>query len=144
MTELNHQALLEHYAERLQQLSADNLEPMLELLADNVEFRDPFNHTHSRDQYRDVMVDMFASLDNVQFDVTQIDATPQGGYLTWVFSGYSAITKQIRAEGVSQIRVHADGKIDRHIDYWDGSEIMQGVPLLGWIVRTVKRRASAN
>ncbi|MBV1788172.1 nuclear transport factor 2 family protein [Marinobacterium sp. D7] len=142
MTESNSDHPLKQYADLLETLTPDNLDAMQQLLADDVEFKDPFNHTSGKAGYREVMVDMFANLDDIQFRVKQIDPTPTGGYLIWEFSAYSTITKAIRAEGVSHILIDAEGKITRHYDYWDGSRIMDGMPVIGCIVRWVRKRTS--
>lgn len=142
MTDTKNDHLLKRYADLLETLTPESLDEMLQLLADNVEFKDPFNHTTGKAGYRAVMIDMFANLDNIQFKVKQIDATPTGGYLVWKFSAYSRITKAIQAEGVSQILIDSEGKISRHYDYWDGSRIMDGMPLIGQIVRWIRTRAS--
>ncbi|GGB91757.1 hypothetical protein GCM10011352_17270 [Marinobacterium zhoushanense] len=141
MTNTEHETLLRRYADLLQTLTPDRVDQMLQLLAEDVEFKDPFNHTTSKAGYRAVMMDMFASLDNIQFRVKQIDATPTGGYLIWEFSAFSNITKAIHAEGVSHILINAEGKISHHQDYWDGSRIMDGIPLLGRIVKSVRNKA---
>ncbi|KEA61763.1 putative transcriptional regulator [Marinobacterium lacunae] len=141
MTETENKDLLTQYASLLEALSPENMDSMLTLLAEDVEFKDPFNHTRDKAGYRAVMTDMFESLENIQFKVKQIAPTPRGGYLLWDFSAYSKITKAIYAEGVSHIEINAEGKINRHYDYWDGSLIMDGMPLIGRVVKWVRKKA---
>lgn len=136
-------AVLQCYAERLVALRADNLDSIGELLAENVEFEDPFNHSYRRQDYQQIMADMFASLSDVSFDVQRVDPIPNGGYLVWTFSAYSKITGTIQTEGVSLILLNEQNKIRLHRDFWDGSAVMTGIPVLGTVIRQVKKRAAA-
>jgi hypothetical protein len=45
--------------------------------------------------------------------------------------------------GVSHIRFDASGKVNYHRDYWDtGEELYAKVPVLGWLIRRLKRMAA--
>ncbi len=43
--------------------------------------------------------------------------------------------------GMSHLRFNAQGKVVLHQDYWDSSQgLFEHVPVLGWMIRAIKRR----
>ncbi len=140
--EQQYQQALAHYADVLQNLSVDTLIELSDCCSENVVFKDPFNSTHGRKQYLELLRDMFARLDNVSFEVQDQEATSKSGYLTWVFSASSSATGPISVEGMSRIVFDQEGKVQQHYDYWDGSQIMEGIPVFGAVVRYIKKRAA--
>lgn len=138
----DYQAILENYSALLGQLTKDKLGQLADFCSEDVLFKDPFNEHKGKQAYLAVLGDMFERLDNVQFQVYEVDVTEKGGYLRWHFAAKSAATGLIKVEGVSWIAIDQDGLICEHIDYWDGSEAMTGIPLLGGLISWIKRRAA--
>lgn len=141
---LNNQLALDHYVDVLQNLRRDTLEDLADCCADDVIFKDPFNHTEDKAGYLDVLKDMFESLNDVRFVVEEAEATEKGAYLTWTFTGKSRLTGEINVQGMSRIGFNHEGKVNKHLDYWDGSAVMEGIPAFGAIVRLIKTRAGSK
>lgn len=139
---LTNQTALDHYIEVLQNLRLDTLEALANCCAEDVVFKDPFNHTQSKHAYLAVMKDMFESLNDVRFVVEEAEATEKGAYLTWFFTANSRLTGTINVQGMSRIVFNAEGKVSQHMDYWDGSVVMEAIPLFGAMVRAIKKRAA--
>lgn len=131
---------LQHYASALENLSPDRLNDLEQYLADDLQFSDPFNHLHTRDAFIALMDDMYARLDEVGFKVHSVIEQQQQGYLYWTYSASSSVTGRFSIQGVSRVEVNEAGKIRLHEDYWDGSRLMQTLPLLGRVVAWVRRK----
>ncbi len=135
---------LTEYAECLVTLTPSRLDTLAEHCDDNVEFIDPFNHSHGIDELTRVMGDMFAKLDDVRFVVNDIALNDEGGYLYWSYSADSTLTGQFEVDGVSLIRLNSEGKVLFHQDIWDASVLMEQLPVVGKGIRMVRRRASST
>ena len=125
---------LAQYVQVLEQLSPDNLDRLNAVTAEQIEFKDPFNHTTTRTELIALMADMFAKLNEVHFDVHQASGSGQQGMLYWTFSGHSKLTGRVEIKGMSQIVADQSGRVILHHDFWDGSEMMQKVPWLGALI----------
>lgn len=110
-------------------------------------FKDPFNEVRGHAAIAGVYAHMFLALHDPRFVVH--DALVQGErcFLRWDFL---FAMRRLRA-GVPQ-RIHGgswlvlapDGRIAEHRDYWDtAEELYEKLPLLGTLMRWVKRRANA-
>lgn len=133
---------LEQYGQVLENLNADNLTELEACLTEGVEFRDPFNHSHCRDDFISIMRDMFEKLDNVSFVVHQTLDREQHGYLYWTFTASSRTTGNLSVEGTSRVEIDDAGLICLHHDFWDASELLQGLPVLGRIIAMIRRKLS--
>ncbi|MFW1677131.1 nuclear transport factor 2 family protein [Pontibacter sp. JAM-7] len=131
---------LQHYADLLQTLSVANLQELREIAAEGICFRDPFNDIRNRDDYIALMADMFDRLDQVEFDVHQVVQQENQGYLFWTFSATSRLTGQVSVQGTSRVETNAAGLICLHEDYWDGSRLMQTLPVIGRIIAWLRHK----
>ncbi|MBW6508769.1 MAG: hypothetical protein K0A94_04400, partial [Desulfuromonadales bacterium] len=51
---------------------------------------------------------------------------------------------EVEVPGISYLHIAADGRVDEHRDYFDlGALLYERLPLLGPLVRAVKRRFAA-
>lgn len=133
---------LSDYGQRLADLTAENLPSLAPVLAEDLEFRDPFNHTYRKEQFIAIMADMFSRLDQVKFEVHNLIVQGNEGTLYWNFSASSRITGHFSFEGCSRIVRDNNGLICLHRDYWDGSELMQQLPVLGAVIGKVRSKMS--
>ena len=136
------------YLSAYEALTADNINQTLKpLLAENVEFKDPFNHVFNPDDTCKIFQHMFVQTHSPKFKVLNSNYNDKGGMAIWSFH-YK--TKQTDVEeqiimGTSQIDLDEFGLVTRHIDYWDPAEqIYEKIPLLGWLMRSIKRRLKAS
>jgi len=135
---------LSEYAYQLSNLTPDSLDSLRPLLAENLEFRDPFNHTFTQDAFIAILEDMYLKLDQVSFAVQAQLQQGHEGVLYWTFSANSKMTGRFEFEGSSRVVLGKEGKIELHHDYWDGSELMQRIPLVGRIIRKLRQKMSHN
>ena len=115
--------------------------------ASDVRFKDPFNDVVGLAEVQRIFDHMFAALDAPRFVVHAVVAQGDRGFLTWDF--HFRFRRGDRAEhtvrGASHIALDAAGKIVVHRDYWDAAEeLYEKLPLLGVLMRWVKRRVAAS
>ena len=116
-----------------------------EIYAADAYFKDPFNEVRGIEPIRRIFTHMFEQVDSPRFVVREVVAEGGSAFLTWDFlfrarrlgEGEQAI------HGASHLRFDADGRVNYHRDYWDAAEeLYEKIPLLGGLMRAVKRRAA--
>lgn len=104
-------------------------------------FSDPFNDVRGLDAVRRIYQRMFETLAEPRFEVTEVLAEDTRCLLVWDFHFRRANGQPWRIHGSSLLHVGADGRIHAHRDYWDaGSQVYERVPVLGGLLRLLKRR----
>ncbi len=116
-------------------------------------FKDPFNEVTGTLAIEKIFAHMFAQVSNPRFTVlTSFCGSGEHAneaFLTWLFYWKSddlAKTKKVFApiRGSSHIKFNSVGKVVFHRDYWDAAEeLYETVPVLGSILRMIKRKLQA-
>lgn len=114
--------------------------------ANDARFIDPFNDVAGIAAIRRVFEHMFETLDAPRFQVVLSVSEGEHCFLLWNFrfrrKGGSAISL---IHGSTHVRFGQDGRIAWHRDYWDPArELYESVPLLGALMRWLRRRLSAG
>lgn len=107
-------------------------------------FRDPFNDVAGIDRMIAVFQGGFADTRSMRFEVIDLARRGPRGFILWRmyvrprrFGGRS----DWLVEGVSEVQLTPEGKVAVHIDHWDsGAQFYARLPLIGWLVRRVRRR----
>lgn len=127
-----------------EELSPERLDALGEVYAPDACFRDPFNEVRGVPAIRALFEDMYRRLDGPRFRVTASFAGPQGLVLAWDFEfrfrGRSGAPHVVR--GMSHLRLDAAGRVVGHRDYWDSADMYEKIPVLGMLVRALRRRAA--
>jgi steroid Delta-isomerase len=113
---------------------------------DDARFIDPFNDVSGVAAIRRVFEHMFETLDAPRFQVVLTVTEGYQCFLLWNFrfrrKGGSTTSL---IHGSTHVRFAADGRIAWHRDYWDPArELYESVPLLGALMRWLRRRLSAG
>jgi len=116
-----------------------------EVYAADAWFKDPFNEVRGIEAIRRIFTHMFEQVDSPRFVVREIVADDRQAFLTWDFlfrSERLGRGEQV-IHGASHLRFDAGGRVNYHRDYWDvAEELYEKIPLLGGLMRAVKRRAA--
>ena len=136
-------AARDDYVKALENLTPATLPALMDRFAETAEFRDPFNHARGRAAIETVFTHMFAAIDGVSFKVGGQAGQGEQVFLTWRFSGTNRRLGPIAFEGASAITFRGDGKVIRHIDYWDTAALTCRIPLFGAILRRLRRGMAA-
>lgn len=140
---------LEEYIVLLESLCPENVEQLYNHVTKDVVFSDPFNQVQGAKAYVGLLTDMFEKLDNIQFTVHEsshhekkhfVDNSTV--YLYWTFTANSSTTGPLCFDGTSRLKFDKNGKISSHQDFWDGLALLQKFPILGTILRAIKKRIS--
>lgn len=109
-------------------------------------FKDPFNEVRGSAAVTAVFAHMFEALEAPRFVVHEAVLQGDRCFLAWDFRfrmrRFRRDEQCIR--GGSLLLLAADGRIASHRDYWDAAEeLYEKLPLLGGLMRWLKRRANA-
>ena len=125
-------------------LQPQDLQRLRAVYTDDAFFKDPFNEVRSREAIEAIFRHMFDALDKPRFVITQAVAQGDDAFLTWDFHLRlrSGRRDALCIRGATHLRFAADGRIEWHRDYWDAAEeLYERLPLLGALMRWLKRRA---
>ncbi len=126
-------------------LSPAALPQLATVYTEDARFKDPFNEVQGVPAIRAIFEHMYRTLDGPRFVVHERVLQGDHCFLTWDFvfrlkRGGEAIT----VRGASHLVLAADGRIAVHRDYWDvAEELYEKLPLLGALMRWLKRRVNA-
>jgi ketosteroid isomerase-like protein len=124
-------------------LTPDTVARIDAIYAPDAFFKDPFNEVRGVAAIRRVFEHMFVQVRNPRFRITERWEHERGVALVWDFTFESGGSKRT-VRGASHLRLAPDGRIAYHRDYWDvAEELYEKVPLLGGLMRAIKRRLKA-
>ncbi len=86
-----------------------------------------------------VLRDMFRKVRDLRFEVGRRVDGGDVWWLEWRFAGRARLIGEIDLEGVSVVTLDEAGRITSHIDHWDGAALFERLPIVGAIMRIVRR-----
>lgn len=132
--------LVAFYAE----LTPASLAQIGQLYSEDARFKDPFNEVQGTAAIRGIFEHMFQRLERPRFVVTQQVVEDDRAFLVWNFHfSFRGETTPRTIRGGSFVRCTPDGRVSEHRDYWDAAEeLYEQIPVLGGLMRWLKRRAN--
>jgi limonene-1,2-epoxide hydrolase len=115
--------------------------PMARLYDPNVVFEDPFHKVHGREALTACFKKLNSNVEYATFEFTNEIVTCNSAVLTWVMTLRTLFPKQtIVVPGVSMLNF--TNRIISHHDYFDvGAMMYERLPLLGRLLRWIKKKA---
>lgn len=132
------------YVELFEHLAPERLGELELLLTEDVHFCDPFNDVRGVAAVRRVLEDMFERTESPRFEVLHWTVSGHCGFIRWRFRARVPVLGLWCVEGVSALAFAEDGRIAEHLDYWDASCVYEQIPLLGAVLRWVRRRLACR
>jgi hypothetical protein len=130
-----------------EQLTPATVQHVSRYYAADARFKDPFNDVRGVPAIEAIFVHMFEALIDPRFVVTGRVAQGAQCFLTWEFRFGFRNFHQGREQvilGASHLVFDAAGKVQLHRDYWDAAEeLYEKLPLVGGLMRWLKRRANS-
>lgn len=127
-------------------LSPQGIEKLGTLYAEDATFKDPFNAVQGRPAIERIFRHMYATLEAPRFIITNRIVDGTQCFLSWEFRFRFRRFHQDVDQcivGSSHLQLDGDGRITLHRDYWDAAEeLYEKIPLLGGLMRWLKRRAN--
>ncbi|GLS83717.1 nuclear transport factor 2 family protein [Paraferrimonas haliotis] len=138
--------LLDNFAELYQKLNKHNLDSLADVYDDHIVFEDALHRVEGIDKLTDYFAGLYENLNQCDFEIERIIEDGQQATVIWLMR-YSHPKlnsgKPVEVPGVSHLK-YSD-KITYHRDYMDlGMMLYEQLPILGGVIRAVKRRASGS
>jgi hypothetical protein len=110
--------------------------------ADDAYFRDGYREVQGLDNIEAYFLKSAETVHECTFDIQDIVIREGNYYFRWVMHLTTKRWKDepIDAVGMSHVRFDKDGRISFHQDYWDTSIIFEKVPILGSVIRWIKKQ----
>lgn len=143
---MSYEPQLERLVRFYETIDAHSLRAQLATIySDEARFKDPFNEVQGLDAIAAIFEHMFEQVHAPRFVVVNRVQEGAQAFLVWEFQyrmkRFSQEQQCIR--GASHIVFDARGKVFVHRDYWDAAEeLYEKLPLLGALMRWLKRRAT--
>lgn len=115
-------------------------ERIARVTTDDVRFVDPFNDVSGRAALQLIIEDMLTRCVGPAFEIKETALGDERAYVRWRFSFETKRGRAIAFDGVSSLTFRSDGLCASHIDHWDSQEIYGLIPVLGGVIRMIKRR----
>ncbi|MBT3065437.1 nuclear transport factor 2 family protein [Rhodoferax sp. U11-2br] len=140
-------AAIERMVQFFEAVSPHNLDHLGEFYEPQARFKDPFNEVVGIPAIQHIFAHMFVQLEQPRFVVTTQVLQGQQCFLTWefrfCFKGFKTGQTQTIL-GATHLVLNEAGFITLHRDYWDAAEeLYEKLPVLGGLMRWLKRRASS-
>lgn len=142
---MSYEPQLERLVRFFETIDAHSLRAQLATIySEEARFKDPFNEVRGLDAIAAIFEHMFEQVHAPRFVVVNRVQEGAQAFLVWEFryrmKRFSQEQQCIR--GASHIVFDAHGAVFVHRDYWDAAEeLYEKLPLLGALMRWLKRRA---
>ena len=140
--EENNKEFVKKYISAYESLSINNLDTLKDRLTNDVKFEDPFNKVIGKEEVIKIFSEMFEKIDNPRFQILELSYAQNFDqnltvYLKWILNGRSKINKKsFTIKGLSEVKFNDQGKVVKHIDYWDSmTQLIIHLPYVGSLVK---------
>ena len=141
--EENYKEYVKKYITAYESLSVNNLDNLKNTFTNDIEFEDPFNKVNGKEAVIKIFTEMFEKIDNPKFQILELSYAQNFEkkltvYLKWILNGkFKRNKKSFAIKGVSEVKFNHQGKVVRHIDYWDSiTQLIVHLPYVGSLVKT--------
>lgn len=137
--------IVDRFRETFQRLGADSLELLDELYGAEIVFEDPLHTVRGLDALRNYFATLYEGVVSCRFDFHEELVVDGRASLTWTMHlEHRRFHKGRIIEVAGASFIHFGDKVEFHRDYFDvGQLVYERVPLLGGLVRAVKRRVGS-
>lgn len=133
---------LNQYISFYEMLTPSSLKNISDVVDLEIHFTDPFNDFQGITLFSKIFDDMFKHVREPKFFIHDkaISAESNAAFLKWTFTGYFS-EKKFSFQGMSEVYFNTQGKVIRHIDYWDsGNNVFSRIPIVGYFIRMIQSK----
>lgn len=141
--------VIDRFSDLYRDLVNFDIEDLASIYAENIDFVDPVATHQGLPAVKDYFAKLLVSAKQCDFNIHNIAACHQNEegvdyIVTWTMDlVLNGQTKHIFLDGITQLKI-TDDKIVYHRDYYDlGQMVYEHVPVVGWLVKKIKRRLAA-
>jgi hypothetical protein len=141
--EENNKEFVKKYISAYESLSINNLDTLKNTFTNDIEFEDPFNKVNGKEAVIKIFSEMFEKIDNPKFQILELSYAQNFDkkltvYLKWILNGkFKRNKKSFAIKGVSEVKFNYQGKVVKHIDYWDSmTQLIIHLPYVGRLVKS--------
>jgi steroid delta-isomerase len=136
---------IEPFQQYLESLTAETVPQIMNLVASDVRFIDPFHDVSGADATQRVFAAMFVTLKNLRFTVIDRAWSGNAWFLRWRFEAERRQGGLIFAfEGMSEVYFNDEGRVRLYREHWDAATgVYEKLPVLGSILRLLRRKVAS-
>ena len=112
------------------------------LYAEDAYFEDGLRQVRGRQNIEEYFLSTTTAFDSCTFDLVDVAWSEKNYYFRWVMhlklKRYG--DSPLEVPGLSHVRFDEKGQVVFHRDYWETAELYQRFPVLGTMIRWVKKR----
>jgi len=123
--------------------SVENIrENIRTIYADDAYFRDGYREVQGLDAIEAYFLKSAETVHECTFDIQDIAVHEGNYYFRWVMDLTTKRWKDdpVKTVGMSHVRFDKEGMIVFHQDYWDTSVIYEKVPVMGLVIRWIRKQ----
>ena len=118
---------------------------LLQLTTENIRFIDPFNDVVGQQAMSDVLAHFTQNVGAPTFHIRSVAWDDKVCFIRWDFTGQLPKLGQWSFPGMTELHFTPQGLISLHQDHWDaGQHFYQKLPVIGAIIRFIKRKIQIN
>ena len=122
---------IEKYLDLFTNLNKDNINEFDDLITKDIVFVDPFNNIKGINNFKKIFYHMLNTVREPKFSIIDYTQNNNHVFLKWKMTFYAFKALQT-IEGMSDITLNKEGKIESHLDYWDSlNGLYVKIPLIG-------------
>lgn len=112
------------------------------IYADDAYFRDGYREVQGLDAIEAYFLKSAETVQECTFDIQDIAVNEGNYYFRWVMDLTTKRWKDdpVKTVGMSHVRFDKEGLIAFHQDYWDTSVIYEKVPVMGSVIRWIRKQ----
>ena len=112
------------------------------LYAEDAYFRDGFREVKGRENIEAYFLSSTEAIHECTFDIRDVGYSDGNYYFRWIMK--LALKRDrdnpLEETGMSHVRFDANGQVVFHQDYWETAALYERFPIIGSIIRWVKKR----
>ncbi|WP_020394892.1 nuclear transport factor 2 family protein [Thiolinea disciformis] len=138
--------VLQRFKQVYERLAKDNLSALQSVYSPNIEFQDPLHRVQGYAAFESYFAALYTHLESCRFVIKGLFYQSNQACVTWTMTFVHPRLnggKAVQVEGASHLQFN-EHYIEKHRDYADlGQMLYEHIPVLGSVIRTVKKRAIA-
>ncbi|MFP4154235.1 MAG: nuclear transport factor 2 family protein [Halothiobacillaceae bacterium] len=140
---------LERYCAFFEQFGPDSLDGFGTIYAEDARFRDPFNDLRGLAAIRHLFAHGLEQCPGMRFEILLALSGEHDGQpvamIRWRMRCATRGRNPLAVEGCTTLRFDDRGRVVDHVDDWDpAGQLYERVPLLGSLMRLLRRRLAAR